>query len=180
MNARPLVSLLLVFAACSDVRSREAHVDSEVASGQAVRAPQVVRPRMVSCTDGTTRTIGGPDALQVVVIASPLDCTLKREHLRYVGEALSTLGDRKLAFIVSAVPIEEHAAVERLFDQTLQLPLCWDRGGASKVELNIVAGPTTVIVRNGRIVWRVDGGDLLSSTMLREALEREVASFRRN
>lgn len=127
----------------------------------------------LTCADGVSRTMGSSGSLDVIVFASPLDCVLKRDHLDRVREALRLGPKPSLAVIVSSIPVDERVAAERVFSPILDLPLCWDQHARLASLMNIVVGPATVLVRDGRLVWRADGESLVSDGMLRKAIGRE-------
>lgn len=127
----------------------------------------------LSCADGSTRTPGSSGKYQLIVLASPFDCVLKRDVLLRIREALRIDAHLSDAMIVTAVPVDERLSAERIFARTLNLPICWDEHARMTTALNIIAGPSTMLVRDGQIVWRADGTALESSEMLRSAIERE-------
>jgi len=173
MRMRALVSLMLMLFACRD-NGGDNRVPSTALAKHDTAPPNERFPvSKLSCADGADRTIGSGRRLELIVFASPMDCVLKRDHLVRVHEALVNSVRPPAALIVSSVPVDERAAAERLFSPILGLPLCWDQHERLKTSLNIMVGPATMLIRDGRIVWRADGAELVSSDMLRAAIERE-------
>jgi hypothetical protein len=117
--------------------------------------------------------LGAAERYQLIIFASPLDCVLKRDHLLRIREALRVDAHLSDAVVVTAVPMNERVSAQRMFAQTVNLPICWDEHARLTTALNIIAGPSTFLVRDGQVVWRADGSALESSKMLRSAIERE-------
>jgi hypothetical protein len=124
----------------------------------------------VACAGGARRSVGG-SGTQLVVLASPGDCTLKRGHLDAIAEFARDTTLKLTSWIATEVTEESRNDAVRLFKAVLPtLPLCWDSAGTIRRALAVRLGPESVLLHNGRVVWRASGDELQNATQIRTAL----------
>ncbi len=162
MRTRPILGFFLALAAaCAGPRT--ARTSSLVGKGVEVSARDL---------DGHEAQLSPSGAKVTVVDFWATWCEPCREQLQALGELAAQY--RPLGVEVYAVSFDEdRAAVEEFVSRTaVQLPVLWDKGGASLAEkLDVTRLPTTVLLDRGGVVRAVYLGFERSAVA---ELEREL------